>query len=342
MAITKLTEYNAAMSLWLGLLEDSLEGGSPLGDEQKLANTYYDAQQAFYRSNVYQSGTTWNTAMGLAQSAYGTYYVDANNGNVPGYWSFTHGLLNDYLLNSDTAARASLRLLRDNAAYHATGDTSDDLLSRENAYALNAYINATLLGDSPNTARIDTLFNNAMGHIEQWCTLLTADYFRPFMGAITARALINYYENYDQDSQIITYLATMEQYQHDECLNIGQSVWNYTDRDVGSTDPTDLDPQPDLGMLILPYLGWLWTKTWDTKYLTRGDAAFDACVPIYDQYGFWVSGAYLGGQSAASVNGKHVCQNFVWSQDYLVYRAQTQPSGGGAISSSRGMKRVGR
>lgn len=323
MAITKLAEYEANETEWPGYLRDSLNPSSGLGDEHKLANTYYDAERVFYNVKDKTSDTQWDTAAGYAQAAYEGYYVTPNNGGVPGYWSFPTGLTEDYLRTGDTVARNAVNLLRTNAAFHTTGDTSDDLLSRENAYALMAHIDAVRCGYSANTSRIDTLFNNAMGHIEQWCETFTAGYFRPFMGALTAEALIHYFEHYNADPAIPPKIAIMGEYTHTDCLNVGQVVWNYTDRDVGSTDPNDLDPQPDLGMLILPYFGWLWTRTGEQKWLDRADAAFDACVAIYDGGGFWVSGAYLGGKSAASVNGKHVCQNYRWSRRYLTWRAQT-------------------
>lgn len=330
MAIANLAQHESNMIYWLGLLRDSLGAGSPLNAEQKLANCYYDAQRAFYQCATYTGDTAWNTAATLGQAAYGTAYVDANNGQIPGFWSFTQGLTEDYLLTGDQAARNSVNLITSNAAFHTTGDTSDDLLSRENAYALIAHINNVRCGQAANTARITTLYNNAISHIDQWCTSLTADYFRPFMGALTARALIHYFQYYNADSAIVTALGTMADYMHTTCWNATAASWTYTDRDVGSTDPVDRNPQPDLNLLIVPYLGWLWWRTGDPKWLTRGDAAFDGGVSFYDFYsgvGYWNRGAYLGGTSMASVNGKHVCQNFTWSSEYLDYRLRT-PVGG--------------
>lgn len=341
MAITKLTEYEANETEWPGYLDDSLDVGSPLGDEQKLANCYYDAQKVFYIVKDKTGNSAWNTSANLAQAAYATYYVDPNGGVVPGYWSFPHGLTEDYIRNADTAARTSARLLRDHGSYHNVTDNSDDLLSRENAYALMAHIQAIRYGDSPDTVRIAQLYGWAKGHIDQWCTLLTADYFRPFMGALTAQALIDYYTYYSANAEIITYLATMADYMHSTCWDAVANSWNYTDRDVGSTDPVDLDPQPDLNLLIVPYLGWLWVKTGDPKWKTRGDLAFDGGVSIYDGFGFWVSGAYLGGKSAASVNGKHVCQNFRWSRQYLTWRDMTPEGSGGAGHRNRVLLGVG-
>lgn len=327
MAINNLAQHQSNMTFWLGLLRDSLTVGSGNSNDQKLLNCYYDAQRAFYQCAAYTGDTTtWYAAASLAQTAYASYYVDPNNGQIPGYWSFTAGLTDDYLINNDLNAKASVNRLATTAAYHATGDTSDDLLSRENAYAMMALMNNALCGQTLNSSRLATLYTNAISHIDQWCTSLTAGYFRPFMGALTARALIQYFHQISANQEIVDALSTMADYMHTTCWNSTAKSWTYTDRNVGNTDPTDLNPQPDLNLLIVPYLGWLWWRTGDTKWLTRGDEAFDGGVSYYDFYngiGYWNRGAYLGGTSATSVNGKHVCQNFTWSSEYLDYRART-------------------
>lgn len=331
MTINNLTQHNTNRTVWLGYLAESLATGSGLSADAKLLNTYYDALEAFWKAYDKTGDATYLNYLDRAQAAYATYYVDPNNGNVPGYWSFTHGLKQEYLRRADSAARTSLVSLSTNAAYHrdtpdTTAELEDDLLSRENAYAGMAHINAELCGEA-RRSRLTTLKDNALSQIDQWCTSLTAGYFRPFMGALTARFLIYYYTYIEADPAIVTALATMGDYMHSTCWVGASSSWTYTDRNVGSTDPVDLDPQPDLNLLIVPYLGWLWWQTGDQKWKDRGDAAFDGGVAVYDQYGFWVSGAYLGGMSGTSVNGKHVCQNFVWSDDYLYWR-DLEPVGG--------------
>lgn len=328
MAITKLAQYESNMTYWGNILRQALLPGSGLNADQKQLNCYYDAQRVFYRIATYTGDTTtWNAAATLAQDAYYSYYVNPNNGSVPAFWSFTDGGREDYLRTGDTVAQNSVNLLSNNAAYHrdipdTLVELSGNLLSRENAYAGIAHMNAELVGAS-RRARLATLLENALSHINQWCTALTAPYFRPFMGALTAKFLIQYYSQISPDPRIPTAIATMYDYAHSTCWNSSVSSWNYTDRNVGNTDPPDLSPSYDLNLLILPALGWLWWQTGDQKWKDRGDAAFDAGVAIYDAFNFWVSGAYLGGASPASILGKHFNQNYVWSPDYLTWRALT-------------------
>lgn len=333
MTITALAQFQSNIDFWGDLLSAAYDDPA-VNDDTSLLNSYYDAQGVFYKFKDYTGDSKWDTAAAKAQAAYATYYVDPNGGNVPGYWSFTHGLTEDWLRNGDSAAKASCVALSTTAAYHkeipdTLVELRDPNLSRENAYALMAHINAERCGEA-RRSRITTLVNNAIDyHIDGWCTSLTADYFRPFMGALTARALIHYWNYISQDSRIPTALATMGDYMHDTCWDAGAHSWNYTDRDVGQEG--DLDPQMDLNLLILPYLGWLYWKTGDTKWRDRGDDAFNYGVSVYSG-GFHVSGAYLGGMSTTGVLGKHVCQNFVWSFDYLTYRA----NGEAAAQSHRG------
>lgn len=339
MAITKLAEFNSEYETWVTLLSGALAPGSAWNADTKLAATYYDAQQVFFRRYDYTGQVSWLQSAEYAQSAYENYYVTPNNGQIPGFWSFTEGLTRDALLNSDPVASNAVNLITLNAAYHTNNDPSDPdylegiVAARENAYALIAHINNVRCGRAANTARIAYLYANAKGHIEQWAVDRTAEYCRPFMASLVARALINYYTHYSAESEIISYLSTLGDYIHETCLNPGEVVWNYTDRETGNTDPEDLEPAFDLGNLITPFLGWLWWQTGQQKWLDRGDAAFDACVPVYDQWGFYASGAYLGGRSVSQVNGKHVCQNYLWIIDYLTWRALSPVTGGGGGTS---------
>src|SRR5690606_33553565 len=98
-----------------------------------------------------------------AESIYADQYVAGANGNVPGYWSFSHGLAEDYLRTGDSVSRNQLVLLAENAAYHAdytpVSWTEDDRLSRENAYAIMAYLKAEHVGE-PRRARLAGLVDN--------------------------------------------------------------------------------------------------------------------------------------------------------------------------------------
>lgn len=330
MTITALAQFESNIDYWGDLLSAAYDDAA-VNDDTSLLNSYYDAEAVFYKFKDYTGDSKWDAAAAKAQAAYAGYYVDPNSGNVPGYWSFTHGLTEDWLRNADADAKASCVALSTNAAYHKeVPDTLVELrnpnLSRENAYALMAHINAERCGES-RRSRITTLVDNAIDyHINRWCTLVDADFFRPFMGALTARSLIHYYNYIYQDPRIVTALTTMATYAQSSCWISGSSSWNYTDRDLGSVE--DLAIAMDLNLLILPYYGWLYWKTGNTAWRDIGDAAFNAGVSVYTGSSH-TSGAFLGGTSTVGLLGKHICQNFVWSFDYLTYRANGVAAEGG-------------
>lgn len=319
----KLATFQANGDLFIGLVAQSLTHPS-VGNDQRLLNTYYDFGQVLEKWAEYRGNTSWLAYRDAVQTVYGTNYIDINVGNVPGYWSFARGFATRYLRDGNAAARASLVLLSNNAAYHrdspnTLAELEDDLLSRENAYAGMAHIEAERCGEA-RRSRLATLLENALSQVDQWCVSETASYFRPFMGALTARFLIHYHQYIYADPRILPAVLQLGQ-KTNTCWIPASKSWSYTDRNVGSTDPLDLGPQPDLNMLILPYFGWLWWQTGDEQWRSRGDEAFEGGVAEYSG-GFYVSGAYLGGQTVTSVSGKQVCQNYVWVTEYLDYTSR--------------------
>lgn len=331
MTITKLALWESNMTSWGQLLMDSYDSPS-VGDEAAQLNSYYDAINTFYNISAYTGAPEWVTSgVPKAYAALVTYYMIPAGYVVPGYWNFTTGLTRMWLDDANATAQNDVVQLSTLASYckdipDTLTELRDPNLSRENAYAIIAHINAELCGQS-RRSRLTTLVNNALEyHIPAWCTDLTADYFRPFMGALTAWALIHYYENVDEDARILPALMTMADYMHDTCWDETAASWNYTDRDVGQDG--DLDPAADLNLLILPYLGWIYSKTYDTKWRDRGDLAFDGGVAIYEG-GFHQSGAWLGSQTAAGISGKQFNQSYMWSHRYLEWRALGEAGAGG-------------
>jgi hypothetical protein len=340
MAITKLAQWEANMTEWGQYLMDSYDEPS-IGDELAQVNSYYDAINTFYNIKNYTGAPDWvTTGVPKAYYALVTYYMIPAGYVVPGYWNFTTGLAQMWLDDGNATAQNDVVQLSTLASYSKeVPDTLTELrdpnLSRENAYAIIAHINAERCGQA-RRSRITTLVDNAINyHIDEWCTSLTADYFRPFMGALTAWALIQYYENIEEDSRILPALMTLADYMHDSCWDETENSWNYTDRDVGVAE--DLFPAPDLNLLIVPYLGWIYSKTFDTKWRDRGDLAFDGGVSVYDGISHQ-SGAYLGGRSSTGISGKQFNQSYMWSHRYLEWRAigeaGAQGGGGGGGGGS--------
>ena len=179
--------------------------------------------------------------------------------------------------------------------------------SRENAYALYAKIMQYEAGGglSPRAA---ILAENALGHISQWFVLKNSPYVRPFMVALTARALIKYWE-INPDPRIISALKLAADSLWAYWLP-AQGSFKYTSVDTGAFPTTAPDyntggtePAPDLNLLIAPLYGFLYHVTGDMSYLDRGDQIF------------------LGGVNNAFMNGiKQFNQSYFWSFEYVSYR----------------------
>lgn len=325
---TTLARYDSNFVTFGNLVSESLVSGS-VGYDQKLNNTYYDFAYACYQARDRQNNNTFLTWANRGIQFYRDQYLAPNGYNVPGFWAFTHGLAEDWLRNGTTLSRNAINSLASLSNYHRNSpsellEMQSDLYSRDNAYSGITYINQVRCGGTPN-AFLTTRKTNALNHITAWTTG-TATFFRPFMGALTAWFLIDYYTYIEADPAIVTALAAMADYADLTCWVPSVNSWTYTDRSGFSTDPADRSPQIDLNLLICPYYGWLWWQTGAEKYRTRGDAAFTAGVSQYSG-GFWVSGAWLGGQTVGSVSGKQLCQNYFWSSQYLDWRSREFVSG---------------
>ena len=268
----------------------------------KLLATYYDAEFVFFNIAQHLNNGFFNTCAERAEAVYRDQYAAVYSGFLPGYWNFTHGLRESYLRTNDATSRAVAIQIAENAAFaRDSTQLSETMLadaSRETAYAIHAYLNAEDLGQ-PRRARLATLVNHALGHLDQWYVSRTAPYVRPFMVGLTAHALISYYEK-TGDSRIVPALQQAADAMFAELWVESSLAFRYTDRLI---NPGDLDPAPDLNMLIAPLYGFLFHETGDSKYLVQGDKIFEGGV----------LGAYL-------YNGKQFNQSYRWSFDYVRYR----------------------
>lgn len=271
--------------------------------DQKLASTYYDAEWVFYQIADYTRDSSWNTCAARAEGVYRDQYVVPNNGAVPGYWNFSHGLMQDYLRTGDAASKSAAVSLSKNAAYSPDATplawTVSADYSREVAYAIMGYLNAETLGEA-HRARLDAFVDQAFGHFDQWFVSNSAPYVRPFMVALTAHALISLDEQRG-DARVLPAITQAMDWIWDHTWLPSSGAFMYTDRNV---DSGGMEPAPDLNMLIAPAFAWLYHKTGETRFRDRGDQIFAGGV----------AGAYLS-------NGKQFNQNYRWSFDYVKWRS---------------------
>src|SRR6266849_3758787 len=313
-----------------------------------LDEVYYDAIRVYYQIADYTRDPSWVTCSQLARTVYRDQYVLPNNGVVPGYWNFTHGLTMDYLRSGDAQSKNAVILLSQNAGYASDTTPIDSTvsadLSREVAYAVISYINAEKVGASPR-ARLPLLVTQALGHIDQWFISktyrcgqsgqITCDpgtggqyYIQPFMVGLTSAALIMYYDK-TGDARVLPAVRTaMDWLWANAWVAADQAFW-YDNWVPNPSIPLPPQPgAPDLNLLIAPAFAWLFHQTGDTKYGDEGDAVFAGGVKF----------AYLGA-------GKQFDQNYWWSFDYVKWRTgapggttpivtMTAPATGSVVSGS--------
>jgi hypothetical protein len=293
--------------------------------DQKLAATFYDSQRVFYNIRDYTGAISWDTCAQNAQAVYRDAYVVPNNGQVPGYWDFPHGLHQSYLRTSDAASKNAIVLLSRNASYGTSSVGSMNpmvraALSREVSYNLMAYLLARAVGDPQNPIG-EAYLELALGHIDQWFVSKTFRaasgdgvppaavaqfYIQPFMVALTAEALIQYYEFQFHDTRIPAAVKlAMDWLWANGWDAPTQSFWyELYGPAVGPYQKGSPTGAPDLNLLIAPAFAWLYKQTGDTTYRDRADAIFAGGV-----LQAWVSG-----------DGKHFNQQYRWSFDYVKWR----------------------
>ncbi|QDT73352.1 hypothetical protein I41_25410 [Lacipirellula limnantheis] len=270
-----------------------------------LASTYYDAARVFYQIADYTGDATWNTYAEAAISVYRDRYAVPRGGVVPGYWNFTRGLAMDYERTGNIASRDAVILLSTNASYAADSAplpwTDNCDFSREVAYAMMSYLDAERVG-APRRARLDALSEQALGHLDQWFIQESDPDYAPFMFALTADALMQYYERIDQDPRIIEKLAMGADWTWQNAWQPDKDAFYYRANDTSVA-------APDLNLLIAPVYEWLYHKTGEAKYRTQGDQIFSGGVT-----GAWLSGA------------KQFNQNYRVSFDFIAMRLSQHAS----------------
>ena len=283
---------------------------------ERWDTTYYDAEWVYYQIADYTKDPSWAKCAQHAEAVYRDEFVFPENGKVPGYWIFTHGLYEDFIRTGDARSKEAVILVSQNGAF-ATDETplewtASQELSREVAYVMMSYINAERLG-SPRRQRLAQMLDQALGHIDQWFVKKTSRNWAPFMFGLTAEALIEYYEQIEKDPRIMPAIKLGLDALWQQALIPRKGTFFYR-----ADKPTE--GAPDLNLLIAPAYAWMYKQTGDATYRDRGDQLFKVGVRE----------AYLDG-------AKQFNQSYRWSFDYLKWR-QAAPLTGG--NSSQGPSRI--
>ena len=257
---------------------------------------YYDGERVYYQIADATSDPSWNTCAQMQESLYRPWVLNSQ-GQIPSYAVFPHGLAMGYKRTGDPLSRQAVDLLH-NAGYASVPDVSYSIgwqLSREVSYGLETHIINEALGGtrSPNFYDLAELL---FGHFDQWFVTKNTPYVQPFMVALAAEALINYWDlTHDPRVPPMLQLAADQ---------IWLQSWDATHQCFRYyNDDGSISISQDLNLLIAPLYGWVFQQTGNASYRNMGDQIFNAGV----------QGAWLDG-------GKQFSQNYRWSAKYVDWR----------------------
>lgn len=260
----------------------------------RLNHIYYDGEKVFRKIQSTWGGTEWTACALRAHEIY-LNYIGGNALQVQGFRNFTEGLA----LGGDFA---TVYELSTKAAYARQEGYGEDItnpdLSREVSYAIVSYLSAREGG-----YELHNLFgsrrNASFSHLSHWFTLADAPYVRPFMVALTAKALIKADEQYP-DSRTLPELSKAALWMWNNTWIPESRAFKYTDRVVPSGGT---EPAPDLNLLIAPLYYWLYSKTGEVAWRDKGDAIFEGGV-----------------NQAFFSSGKQFNQNYMWAFEGIAWR----------------------
>jgi hypothetical protein len=259
---------------------------------------YYDGEKVYYQIADYTNDETWNACAQKYENVYAPYVV-ANNGGIPFWRVFPHGLEMGFRRSGSAQALQALTFL--NAVPYGSSNIVHTIswkASREISYAVEAQFVAQSLS-MPEGDYLYQHVESLIGMYDQWFISNTAQYAQPYMVGLAAEAMIKYYE-VSQDPRVPWLLKIAADAMWERSWDpLSGSFFYYN-------EVNSFGPAPDLNLLIAPLYGWLFRQTGDATYRDRGDQIFESGVRK----------AWLGG-------GKQFSQNYRWSFSYIAWRNTT-------------------
>jgi hypothetical protein len=262
---------------------------------------YYDGARVYFQIGDYTGDRSWDAcALNIARQYRD--HVLATNGKINGYRLFTRGLRMAYERTGDSSYRDAAIMLSTGAGLYNYELSVDEAMIRENAYEVNALIDAERLGQ-PRSRHLLRLVNYLIGHYDRLFAQKKYTLHQTFFDGLAAEALIDYYD-LTGDPRIPPTIKLMLDWLWDYGWNKSTYQMVYNPDPLGPTCASGCQWYlTDLINLVVPAYGWYWRVTGDTVYQQRGDELFSHALDT-------TIGA-----------GKMFSQNYHWSFDYVRWRS---------------------
>lgn len=329
--------------------------------------TYYDGAWAMEgtRAQVVADGgdpAPWNACVDIANDVYRDAYVLRPDlvGTVPGYNEFSTGMKLHFQRTGEIESRKGpaymagyhlIDLVGRGAAYCGAGGGSDYNTTnvernRELSYCLRSMLDSIELGVTITpVGKLELVKNNILSQINQQIIAGTYRsstasgipvachgkvYVQPFMLAIQASSLIQYYEAtgrsqtnvYDAVKFITDWLwsgqggqgvriGTTNVLFYENCIdNLADNTWNLA---MPAGNPPSV---VDISLFFPHIYQWL--------YMTPGPACGDVA---YRAHADAIFGTAVGtGMAWMDISGKHYNQNMTYSREYVRLRSLPEPT----------------
>ncbi len=263
---------------------------------------YYDGTRIYFQIADYTHDPSWNKcALNIAQQYRG--YVLQNSGKLPGWRVFSRGMRMAWQRTGDDSYKQAVILLARNSAYAYKAGGPSDLLIRETAFIVEAYLEAERVGE-PRNPKLEQAVGYLLGDFQRLFVTGGYQLNQPFFDGLAAEALIDYYE-VTQDPRIPPAIKLM-------CDGLWAKGYNDKNHEFFyNTDPQGptcsvscMKYIPDLTNLIAPAYAWYWRYSNDDLYRREADEMFGHAMDTDIGY-----------------SGKIFSQNYRWSFDYVRWRS---------------------
>ena len=260
---------------------------------------YYDGGRVFLQIADYTGD--YATFVPCAQRIFSEYanYVHNNNGGIPGWKKFAHGLSMNYWRYGDTASKQAVIDLYNTGKQVAAqyGQLASTYYIRELSYGINNMIYGELLGQ-PRHLDLDVSVNALLGDIDQFFVSTPHISDQSFFTGELLQTLISYYD-LTSDPRIPPTVKKILDWEWDNGIDKTTYQFSYDAFFV----PPRVSITERFNNLLIPAWAWYWKLTGDDTYRIQGDLLFKNGIDSDRiKYGKWFN------------------QNYDWSFDYVRYR----------------------